>query len=161
MKKKIGVITLTDITYLSDPSYGTDCAYNDVITTVPGEYNVYITRSESNDPFFKDRISNLIAVHKDYTKQLKHFPNNDKYDFGCGVDSGTCGVFNAEYYEKFHDDLTADDDWYDQNVMTMDDFKITDGLGAMCSSGVGDGYYPIYAEYTGTDEAYAIRIKFL
>ena len=160
MKKKIGTITLSDTTYLSDPCYGTDTWCNDVIATIPGEYNVYITRSESKDGFFKDRITSLIAIHKDYVKFLKRLPNNDKYTISCGVDSGTCGIFNGEYFEKHHDDLHANDDWYDQNVMTMDDFKITDGLGAICSSGCGDGFYPAFAEYEG-ENAFAIRIKFL
>ena len=160
MKKKIGTISLTDLTYLSDPCYGTDTWCNDVIRTIPGEYCVYITRSESKECFFKGRISNIIAVHKDYIKKLKVYPKNDNNTLSCGVDSGTCGIFNAEYFEKYHDDLHADDDWYDQNVMTMDEFKVTDGLGAMCSSGIGDGFYPAFAEYDG-DNAFAIRIKFL
>ena len=161
MKKKIGVINLTNDTYLSDPCYGTDTKFNDVIATIPGEYNVYITRSESKDDFFKNRISSIIAIHKDYVKTQKHYPYHRKYNIACGVDSGTCGIFDADYFEKHHDNLGVEDEWYDNNVIQMTDYKITDGLGVICSSGVGDGYYPVYMELTDTNEAFAIRIKFL
>ena len=160
MKKKIGTITLTDLTFLSDPCYGTETWCNDVISTIPGEYNVFVTICESRNSWLKGRISSILAIHKDYTKSLKGMPKDNSEDIYCGVDSGTCGIFNAEYFEKFHDEQGVEDEWYDKNVIQMDDYNICDGLGAISSSGCGDGNYPVFAEYKG-DSAFAIRIKFL
>lgn len=158
MKKKIGTITLTDLTFLSDPCYGTETWCNDVIPTKAGEYNVYITRSESQTT--RGRISSIFAIHKDYTKFLKGMPTDDSKEITCCVDSGTCGIFNAEYFEQYHTEDSVDDAWYDTNVIQMNEYKICDGLGAISSSGCGDGRYPVFAEYEG-DDAFAIRIKFL
>lgn len=160
MKKRIGTITLSELTYLSDPCYGFESMGNDVINTIPGDYYVYITRSENKSEWLQNRISSIIAIHKDYAKTHKHYPNDDSEDLGCAVDSGTCGIFNAEYFEKYHTADDVNDEWYDEHVIQMGEFKITDGLGAICSSGCGDGWYPVFAEYKG-DNAFAIRIKFL
>lgn len=160
MKKKIGTITLSDLTFLSDPCYGTETWCNDVMRTIPGEYNVFVTICESRDSWLKGRISSILAIHKDYTKFLKGMPKDDSEDIYCGVDSGTCGIFNAEYFEKFHDEQGVEDEWYDKNVIKMGDYNICDGFGAISSSGCGDGNYPVFAEYKG-DSAFAIRIKFL
>ena len=158
MKKKIGTITLSDLTFLSDPCYGTEVWCNDVISTIPGQYDVFVTKSEGY--WCKGRISSIMAIHKDYRKKLGCMPKNDEEGIFCGVDSGTCGIFNAEYYEKYHTANDVDDDWYNKNVIQMDSFMICDGLGAISSSGLGDGHYPVLAEYDG-DKAFAIRIRFL
>ena len=158
MKKKIGTIELTDLTFLSDPCYGTEIWCNDVINTIPGAYDVFITRSESH--WARGRISSILAIHKDYRKKLKGMPKNDEEIIFCGGDSGTCGIFNAEYYEKYHTANDVDDDWYDKNVIQMNEYTICDGLGAISSSGRGDGHYPVYAEYDA-DDAFAIRIRFI
>ena len=160
MKKKIGTITLTDLTFLSDPCYDTQTPCNDVIKTIEGEYDVYITRSESKDGFYHNRISSVVAIHKDYKDFLKCLPKDDCEDIYCCVDSGTCGIFNAEYFEKYHDENGVNEEWYEKNVISMDEYNITDGLGVITSSGCGDGQYPVYAEYKG-DVAFAIRIKYL
>ena len=67
--------------------------------------------------------------------------------------------FNAKYGD-FMSPIAKDMEWYDKNVIQMGDYNICDGLGAISSSGCGDGNYPVFAEYEG-DSAFAIRIKFL
>lgn len=159
-KQRIGTIKLGDIAFLSDPCYGTECKMNCTMEMVEGDYAVFITRSDAE--IVRGRISNLYVVHKDYYKTFKKRPNDDNEMLVCGVDSGTCGIFSAEYFEQFHDESGVDDEWYDENVIKMDEFKITDGKGVISSSGVGDGVYPVFAEYCkDSGKAFALRIRFL
>lgn len=160
--KKIGTIYLGESAILSDPGYELVISPLSIINTIEGEYNVYITRSKSKDNWLANRISNIIAIHKDYVKVMNgRLPMDDSEDLTCGVDSGTCGIFDAGYYEDYHFEGGIDDDWFERMVIQgLPEFRITDGQGAFSSSGTGDGWYPIFAEYKGT-KAYAIRIKFL
>ena len=161
MKKKIGEIELGGKVYFSDPCYGTKVGFfENTLEVIPGKYNVYITRSESLNDFIRDRITNLFIVHKDYYKNFKKMPKGDKKSLSTAVDSGTCGIYDSNYFEKYHTENDVDDNWYDENVIKMDDFKITDGKGAISSSGIGDGCYPVYAEYD-KNKAFAIRINYL
>lgn len=160
MKKKIGEIELGDVAFLSDPCYGTDCRSNTTMNVLAGKYNVYITRSESKSPYIENRISNIFVVHKEIAKTYKKMPTDDKDMLMCAVDSGTCGIFDYEYYKKHHTENDVEDNWYEENVIKMEEFKVTDNLGAISSSGLGDGLYPVFAEYKN-DKAFAIRIKFL
>lgn len=158
MKQRIGTIKLGEIAFLSDPCYGTMSDWNCTMEMIPGEYIVFITRTQAK--MIEGRISNLYVVHKDYYKTFKKRPKDDNEMLRCAVDSGTCGIFSADYFEKYHDEDGVDDDWYDENVIQMDEFKITDEQGAICSSGLGDGLYPVFAEYKGK-RAFALRINFI
>lgn len=160
MKKKIGIITLGEKAFLSDACYGTICKGNCTIDTIPGEYIAFITRSESKSPYIGGRISNLFVVHKDFYPTYKKMPKNDKEMLFCGVDSGTCGIYDEEYYRKYHTENEVDDDWYEKNVIEMEEFNITDNLGVISRSGCGDGLYPVYADYKD-GKAFALRVNFL
>ena len=163
-KEKVGEIKLGNVAYLSDPCY--DCKpnsfYNCTIKTIPGDYLVYITRSESKDIWYKDRITSIMAIHKDYYPKFKKMPQDERELLFCAVDSGTCGIFDKEYYEQHHSSTTSDIDegWYEKFVIEMNEYTTTDNKGAISSSGWGDGTYPVFAEYIG-DKAFAIRIKFI
>ena len=104
MKKSIGTISLGEISFLSDSCYGTYSDLNTTIKTKPGEYKVYVTYCEDKNDFLKGRIGSLIAIHKD--AKDKTFPTDDRENLKCYVDSGTCGIFDGEYFEETH---TADD----------------------------------------------------
>ena len=144
-KENIGTITLGEIAFLSDPCYGTISKWNCTMEMIPGDYFVFITRTMTQT--IQGRISSLYVVHKDFYKNFKKRPSDDHERLRCAVDSGTCGIFSAEYFEKFHEVRGVDDDWYEENVIKMDEFKITDGKGASSSPGLGDGLYPVFAEY--------------
>ena len=158
MKKSIGTISLGEISFLSDSCYGTYSNLNTTIKTKPGEYKVYVTYCEDKDDFLKGRIGSLIAIHKD--AKDKTFPTDDRENLKCYVDSGTCGIFDGEYFEETHTADDVDDDWYEKFVIPMDNYVITDGKGAISSSGIGDGCYKVYARYEN-GVATAIRIKYL
>ena len=159
MKQRIGTIKLDEIVFLSDPCYGTESKWNCTMEMVPGDYAVFITRTEAN--MIEGRISSIYVVHTDFYKKFKKRPNDDHEMLRCAVDSGTCGIFSADYFEKYHDVDGVDDNWYEENVIKMDEFKITDEKGAICSSGLGDGLYPVFAEYENGGRAFALRIKFI
>lgn len=156
MRKKVGIIHLGDKAYLSDPCYGHTCWCNTFIDTIEGQYRVYITRSK--DEF--GMVTNLVAIHEDYYKRNFKLPKNDCENIWCGVDSGTCGIFDYEYFRSTRGDNDVDDDWYQENVIGMGLYNITDDKGVISCSGFGDGTYPVFAEYNKDKQAYAIRICF-
>lgn len=160
IRKKIGIIELGDTAYLSDPCYSTNCVHNCTIKTIPGKWYVFIRKSQS--ALGENRVSNLIAIHLDYYKEFKRNPMNDKENLYCCVDSGTCGIFDKNYFEKYHNEDGVDDKWYDDNIISnvYKDSFITDNLGVISSSGFGDGIYNVFAEYKN-DRAFAIRINFI
>jgi hypothetical protein len=119
---------------------------------------VYVTYCEDKNDLLKGRIGSLIAIHKD--AKDKTFPTDDRENLKCYVDSGTCGIFDGEYFEETHTADDVDDDWYEKFVIPMDNYVITDGKGAISSSGIGDGCYKVYAGYENA-VATAIRIKYL
>jgi hypothetical protein len=161
MQKKIGEIELNEIAMLSDPCYGYVNNPNSTIKVVSGKYNIYVTYSESKDIGYEGRITNLIAIHQDYAKRYNKLPKNDKEYLSCVVDSGTCGIFDLNYYKQNHSEDDVNDEWYAVNVIGMGDYNITDEKGAISSSGWGDGTYDAFAEYDKENKAYAIRISFL
>lgn len=158
-KKRIGQIVLGETAFLSDSCYGTNTKWNCTMKVVSGKYNVYITRAEHKDELYKGRISNIIAIHSDYYRNHKTLPKDDRENLFCAVDSGTCGIYDGEYFAQYHSEDDVDDTWYN-NIINMDEYIITDGKGAVSSSGVGDGLYKVYASYD-KDKAYALRINFL
>lgn len=162
VKKKVGIIELGEEAYMSDPTYSTNNELNCTIKTFAGKYNVFITKSQGD--FDNGRISNLYAIHQDFYKGkngYKRIPQTNKEYMFCCVDSGTCGIFDKDYFEKYHNEQGADDEWYEKFVMgtISKEYVVTDGLGAFSLSGWGDGKYIVNAEYK-EGKAFAINIKF-
>ena len=116
----------------SDPCYksGEWCA--DSFPAKNGLYRVYIYHTEN-------RNAVLEIIHKDYDTNSVDW---DDADSACGVDSGTFGFFDKEYYDNHHDG-ELDEEWYDKNVVNSDDYLLTDGAGAWSTSGYGDGMYDL------------------
>ena len=130
-KKFYGVIDITSRRIIcSDPCYksGEWCA--DSFPAKNGLYRVYIYHTENRNAI-------LEIIHKDYDTNSVDW---DDADSACGVDSGTFGFFDKEYYDNHHDG-ELDEEWYDKNVVNADDYLITDSAGAWSSSGYGDGMY--------------------
>ena len=81
-----------------------------------------------------------------------------------GVDSGQCGIFDADYYEEHQ----PDDDYYDLNSwyrkvceLTYNNAGITDGLGVACESGYGDGTYDLWVAKDDDDKVFAMKVVFI
>lgn len=128
----------------SDPCYdlGIWCAENQ--SAVNGIYNVYIILDKTTK-----RHKALEVIHKDYdTKNLSW----DVSGCSCGVDSGTFGFFDYEYYEKYHEgdveNKDKNDKWYEDNICAIDGHEYnTDNKGYWSQAGYGDGYYPLDFAY--------------
>ena len=109
-----GIITLGSKVMVSDPCYGLETWCQGVLKNVlPGQYNCKVEYSDEGD--WGVRVSAIEATHVDYKGK---FLALNLEDFEVGVDSGQAGIFDYEYYAKYHMDATerphVDDDWYDR-----------------------------------------------
>ena len=109
-----GIITLNDKVMVSDPCYGLNTWCQGVVENVlPGEYECKV--GFSDEDIFGMRVADIEVVHKGYVSQFLDYRAEA---FEVGVDSGTAGIFDYEYYKKYHTDRNetehVDDDWYDR-----------------------------------------------
>lgn len=155
-------IKLNNKVVVSDPCYDLDAWYQGILEGVlPGMYNC--EAKMVNDQFWGTRVASLEVCHKDYQK-----PKYEITPLPIGVDSGQAGVFDYEYYAKYHtntlENVTINDQWYDdvcditlapQQCGTIED------KGFVSSSGFGDGAYPCYVAKNNNGEIIAIHIDFI
>ena len=148
---------------VSDPCYklGTWCA-GVLENVLPGEYNCDI-KSWGN------RVSHLFAVHNDYNININNI--NEEQEFEVGVDSGTAGVFDYDYYAKYHTTEKTDDNWYKRHICnaffpsfdssTWKNHVLTHDKGFVSQSGYGDGGYTCYVKRNNNGQIIAIMIKYM
>ena len=156
-KENIGTIKLGHIAYLSDPSFSTSDDWNCIMEMIPGDYIVFITRTQSK--MFNGTISNIYAINKEYYKYYKKRPQNDNEMLYCGAVSGYCGIFDADYFEQYHDNKSVDEDWFEEKIDGINEYAIIDECSAVCFDGISMGKYKVYAEYSN-GKAFAVRINF-
>lgn len=107
-----GTITLGEKVMVSDPCYGLGTWCQGVLENVlPGEYDCNVEYSNEGD--WGIRVSAIEVTHESCRGR---FIALECEDFEVGVDSGQAGIFDYEYYAKYHKDATeeehVDDDWY-------------------------------------------------
>lgn len=111
----LGTINLNTEVYISDPCYeiGTWCQAL-VKGLKPGQYNCYMTKVDEGD--WGLRVSDVWITHIDY----KDIYPKAKIEATIGVDSGAAGIYDKEYYEKYHTlngenirDIPESKEWYD------------------------------------------------
>lgn len=147
-------IELENRVVVSDPCYSLSTWCQGVIENAkPGKWICDYER-EYND---EGRVSKLIIRH------IEH-PNAEPdklMDFEVGVDSGTAGVFDYDYYAQYHED-GLDEDWYEKYVVSNCDEHgvIIENQGFWTESGYGDGGYECYVSETDS-EVVAISIIFI
>ena len=108
-----GIITLGDKVMVSDPCYGLGTWCQGVLENVlPGQYDCNVEYSDEGD--WGTRVSAIEVTHVDYDRCIL---DEELEKFEVGVDSGQAGIFDYEYYAKYHMDVTdrphVNDDWYD------------------------------------------------
>ena len=108
-----GTITLGEKVMVSDPCYGLGTWCQGVLENVlPGVYDCNVEYSDEGD--WGVRVSAIEVTHESCRGR---FIALECEDFEVGVDSGQAGIFDYEYYAKYHMDATerehVDDDWYD------------------------------------------------
>lgn len=139
---------------ISDPCYGlnTWCQAENIEFPNGRYYTDYVM---SNDSEWGARIAEIEIYSTDLSEQDKSNISWTEINKEIGVDSGQAGIFDAEYYKKYHTDPNGenkdyvDDDWYDEVcnlTLDMDNDRagIIDEKGFVSSSGYGDGGYTAY-----------------
>jgi len=109
-----GIINLSNKVMVSDPCYGLNTWCQGVVENVlSGEYECKV--GFSDEDIFGNRVADITVVHKNYSEEYLFY---DAEEFEVGVDSGQAGIFDYEYYKKYHTDRNesehVDDDWYDK-----------------------------------------------
>ena len=103
-----GTINLGSKVMISDPCYklGTWC--QGVLENVlPGEYHCKVAFIDEGQ--WGIRVSKIMVLHKNYLNKTLRV---EECDFEVGVDSGTAGIYDYDYYAKYHTDKYLDDVWY-------------------------------------------------
>lgn len=108
-----GTITLGDKVMVSDPCYGLGTWCQGVLENVlSGVYDCNVEYSDEGD--WGTRVSAIEVTHESCRGK---FIALECEDFEVGVDSGQAGIFDYEYYAKYHMDAMerehVSDDWYD------------------------------------------------
>lgn len=161
-KFNLGEITLNNEVIVSDPCYGLLVWCNKEIKNVlSGKYNCF-TRIQNED-FWGERVKELTICHVDRKPftALKHL----EYICSVGVDSGTCGIYDKEYYKSNHNDEHADEEWYEKNVcngfyLNKEQGLMLENKGIISCSGYGDGMYSVYVKRNENGFIYQITIKY-
>ena len=145
---------------VSDPCYGLGTWCQGVLENVlPGNYNCEVEYSDEGD--WGVRVAAIEVRHQDYDDVVPM----DMENFDVGVDSGQAGIFDYEYYCKYHTDYNerphVDDDWYDRVgdiTLSEESAGDIDGFGFVSSSGFGDGGYACWPAREENGYIVAIRI---
>lgn len=108
-----GTIRLNSKVMVSDPCYGLNTWCQGIIEDVlPGTYDCFVEHSDERD--WGTRVSAIEVRHAYYDEPRDFYPE----DFEVGVDSGQAGIFDYEYYKKYHSDAKerphVNDGWYDK-----------------------------------------------
>ena len=125
---------------VSDPCYGTDVWCAGVVDNVrEGIYDVEVEHSDEG--MWGTRVKSIAVFHSEF--DWENF-SVETTDFEVGVDSGQCGIYDEDYYCKYHNVDNADDVWYDdvcEATLSKDQYGIMSNKGVVSSSGFGDGSY--------------------
>lgn len=115
----LGVIELGSEIYVSDPCYdvGTWCqAFINGLK--PGKYHGFMSIANFGKECWQGtRVTNLWIAHED---NIKNYPTKKVNGAYIGVDSGSAGIFDKDYYEKYHpipdnnDESDENYQWYDK-----------------------------------------------
>ena len=146
----------------SDPCYSIGVWCQGDVPARNGKYYVYITRKkEKGFEHWGERNWEMEIVHEDFAHFTTDDLNWEMSGGSFGVDSGTFGFFDYDYYAKYHTE-ELNEDWYDRNVCDVEGHwnADIDGKGVWCQSGYGDGSYDVDAVFEGK-EVVALKVTFI
>lgn|SRR5574344_2115813 len=140
MKNK-KIIEIKDGAYLTDPCYNITTWCQQLLNNVKG--GKWVVDYEFNDETEQVVLS---LAHEDYGMDIFNNYDEIKDSALLGVDSGTIGIFDKKYYEKYHYNNTIDDSWYENKVCYFTQelrrgANIIDGKGVWVNTSYGDGEY--------------------
>jgi hypothetical protein len=145
---------------VTDPCYepGTWCAKT-IKNILPGKWNCRAFTKKCGT--WGRRIAALTIRHEDYPKgRIGHFAGV------AGVDSGQCGFFDPDYFEKNQpdDDYDNPSSWYRRVcdiTSSGPEWGTIDGYGVVSSSGYGDGGYDIYTRRNRDGRVVGVMLRFI
>lgn len=104
-KEFVGTVTLGERVRVTDPCYNMDtwCA-GSIDNVLPGTYRAYVQYSDEGE--WGERVSAIILKHTGYSSKGA----TAHVDFVVGVDSGTCGIFDEQFFKDNHnnEDFTSE-----------------------------------------------------
>lgn len=162
--KDNGTIRLNSKVMISDPCYGLNTWCQGIVDNVlPGSYDCFVEYSDEGE--WGIRVSAIEVRHICCDEVPRDFYPED---FEVGVDSGQAGIFDYEYYKKYHTDIKernhVSDGWYDKVcdiTLARAQAGIVDNLGLVSSSGYGDGGYTCWTARDNNDKVIAIRVEYI
>lgn len=120
-KYELGTIELSNSVYVSDPCYRVGTWCQALIEGIkPGKYYGFIYKKDFGEKCWEGiRVTDLWIAHEKY---IKNYPKILVKDADIGVDSGAAGIYDKEYFEKYHkfeegkhiDDYPEASQWYDK-----------------------------------------------
>ena len=163
----LGTIELSSEVYVSDPCYGVDTWCQAFVSSLKsGKYQGFMTIKDFGpDALGGIRVTNLWVAHEN---NIKNYPTT-LISHSIGVDSGSAGIFDKDYYEKYHPLEDSDNgenaQWYERQFKLRYDCDkegiALDGKGVVSFSGFGDGSYSLYAGKNSKNEIVSLRIRFI
>ena len=188
IKYSLGTIELDTEVYVSDPCYRV-CTWCQALVKglKPGKYYGFMNKQNMKNMGWLGgiRVTDLWIVHED---NVDTFPKTLVKGVEIGVDSGSAGIYDKEYYEKFHtledgkyiDDYPESSEWYDKQfdlryyydmngneiLSETDNRERRDAIAldnkcVISFSGYGDGGYNLYSAKNTKGEIIGLRIKFI
>lgn len=146
--EKIGQLNIRGSLVVIDPCYGqNDLTYSgEKLSPQQGLYNVYIP--EGN--VVSGIVMTTINPDKLYRCKAELLGR-------ASVDSGTLMLSTFARFFQTRDEDNVNDDWYEDNVQTMDRFQFDGQDAVIVESGDGDGDYPIYTlTLNGVEVGYCV-----
>ena len=144
--------------FVSDPCYPKNNGGNIQLNAKNGIYKTFAEKCKM--PFWGERVASISIVHIDYIDNIDSL--RKEYIGDICVDSGTAGIYDGNYFEKYHFSDTIDDDWYDKYICTkLDNIAIFDGKSIVSSAGIGDGVYGVYGVYDENNQIVALTIQYI
>jgi hypothetical protein len=133
---------------VSDPCYEkyTWCA-GTIEKVKNGNWEAYVK-------YNKNRVSELIAIYDDISKDVLKKSNWLEEDVEIGVDSGQCGIFDLKFYPD-----TEDEEFYEECCNLTNNMAGVLDFGAVSRTGWGDGSYVCYT--LNDKEVVGVKVVFI
>lgn len=152
----VGQYEFTGPVDATDPCYGKDvwCRIND-IPLVPDNYDCWVKMSDEGS--WGQRVAELIITPAQViTEPERMWSNYTELEYAgeVGVDAGLAGIFQDK--PDF-----ADSEWSEFcDTVSKGNAWILD-WGVCCSSGYGDGGYPLFCFMDDNEDIHGLRIVFI
>lgn len=93
-------ITLNEQTRITDPCYNEDASFTAILPTLPGEYHVVGLNTFEDTTTDARLLRSAVIYHQSLHKQsqLAYTLDMKEIEYGIGVDSGECGVYQDDKY---------------------------------------------------------------